>query len=39
MRSLMHEPMGGTPQAFAEYAAADMAVWTAVIRETGVRAE
>lgn len=39
MVSLMHEPMGGSPEAFAEYAAADARVWTDVIRETGVRAE
>lgn len=39
MRSLMHEPMGGSPQGFADYATADMKVWTDVIRETGVRAE
>lgn len=39
MASLMHEPMGGPPEAFSEYAQADARVWTEVVRETGVRAE
>ncbi len=39
MAALMHEPMGGGPAAFADYAARDARVWTEVVRETGVRAE
>jgi tripartite-type tricarboxylate transporter receptor subunit TctC len=39
MSGFSHEPMGGTPQAFAEFAARDMAVWADVVKETGVRAE
>jgi tripartite-type tricarboxylate transporter receptor subunit TctC len=39
MASLMHEPMGGPPEAFRDYAAADARVWADVVRETGVRAE
>jgi tripartite-type tricarboxylate transporter receptor subunit TctC len=39
MATLMHEPMGGSPEDFARYAAADARVWTEVVRETGVRAE
>lgn len=39
MARLMHEPMGGTPEAFADYAARDARVWAEVVRETGVRAE
>jgi tripartite-type tricarboxylate transporter receptor subunit TctC len=39
MAGFAHEPMGGSPEAFAEYAAWDSRVWTAVIKETGIRAE
>ncbi|MCV5333803.1 tripartite tricarboxylate transporter substrate-binding protein, partial [Escherichia coli] len=39
MARLMHEPMGGTPETFADYAARDARDWAEVVRETGVRAE
>ncbi|MBX9700802.1 MAG: tripartite tricarboxylate transporter substrate binding protein [Acetobacteraceae bacterium] len=39
MHGFMHEPLGGTPEAFAEFAAWDARIWTEVIKETGVRAE
>jgi tripartite-type tricarboxylate transporter receptor subunit TctC len=39
MSGFSHEPMGGSPQDFADFAGRDMAVWTAVVKETGVRAE
>jgi tripartite-type tricarboxylate transporter receptor subunit TctC len=39
MAGLAHEPMGGAPEAFAEFAAWDREVWAAVVRETGVRLE
>jgi len=39
MAGFSHEPMGGSPQDFADFAARDMAVWASVVKETGVRAE
>lgn len=39
MHGFMHEPMGGSPEAFAEFAAWDARIWTEVIKETGVKAE
>jgi len=33
------EPAGGTPEAFATYLRADIARWTRLIKETGLRAE
>jgi len=34
-----HEPMGGSPEDLAEYWRRERAMWTEVVRETGVRAE
>jgi tripartite-type tricarboxylate transporter receptor subunit TctC len=39
MAGFAHEAMGGTPEAFAEFAAWDGRVWSEVVRETGVRVE
>ncbi|MFC7541450.1 Bug family tripartite tricarboxylate transporter substrate binding protein [Siccirubricoccus deserti] len=39
MTGFSHQPMGGTPEAFAEFAAQDLRIWSAVVKETGVRAE
>ncbi|MCO6417598.1 tripartite tricarboxylate transporter substrate binding protein [Siccirubricoccus sp. KC 17139] len=39
MAGFSHEPMGGSPEDFASFAARDMAVWASVVKETGVRAE
>ena len=33
------EPVGGTPEDFATYLRADIAKWTRLIKETGLRAE
>jgi len=39
MEGFMQEVMGGTPEQFAEFAAADQRIWAEVVRETGVKAE
>jgi len=39
MAGFMHEAMGGTPEAFVEFAAWDQRIWADVVRETGVKAE
>jgi tripartite-type tricarboxylate transporter receptor subunit TctC len=39
MAALGLEPAGGTPQAFAEFVKSDIARWSKVIRESGVRVE
>jgi tripartite-type tricarboxylate transporter receptor subunit TctC len=33
------EPLGGTPQQFAEYLRAETRKWTRVVREAGIRIE
>jgi tripartite-type tricarboxylate transporter receptor subunit TctC len=39
MNGFSHQPMGGTPEDFAAFAAQDLRIWSAVVKETGVRAE
>ena len=39
LESLTFEPIGGSPQQFADYVRAEVAKWGKVVRETGARAD
>jgi tripartite-type tricarboxylate transporter receptor subunit TctC len=39
LESLTFEPIGGTPQQFAEYVRPEVAKWAIVVKQTGAKVE